>query len=248
MPVLEKNGILSVELSILRRSSPEEKPYWQTIRYETRDLGTTVASALLAINEAGDYKDIEGNTVTEIGWECSCLQKKCGACAMVINGRPGLACESFLRTFAKKGKVKLEPLHKFPIISDLIVDRSILFENLKKMQLWGDAPASYTDKTANQAYEASRCLQCGCCLEACPNFAPGESFFGASGFVPANRLLNSLSGDEQERIREQYMKHGYSGCGKSLACASVCPAKIPIEKLLINSNKAVLRMKRGILF
>lgn len=245
MAVLENKGMLCLKLNILRRSSPDEKPYWQTVRYETEDWGTTVASALLTINESGHYLDINGNAVTHISWECSCLQKKCGACAMIIDGHPRLACESFLRTFAKKGSVRLEPLRKFPVLADLAVDRSILFENLKQMELWGNKPSSYTDKTSVQAYEASRCLQCGCCLEACPNFAPGEAFFGASGFVPANRLLNALSGDEQERIREQYMKHGYAGCGKSLACAAVCPAGIPIEKLLINSNKAVLMMKRS---
>lgn len=244
MAVLENKDMLVVELTILRRKSSKEKPYWQTIKYETMDWGTTVASALLAINDAGDYLDISGKVVSNIIWECSCLQKKCGACAMIIDGRPRLACESFLRTFAKKGKVKIEPLRKFPVIADLAVDRSILFENLKLMELWANEEAKYTDRTVGQAYEASRCLQCGCCLEACPNFAPGESFFGAAGFVPANRLLSALSGEEQERIRKQYIKHGYTGCGKSLACALVCPAEIPIEKLLINSNKSVLKMKK----
>ena len=179
---------------ILRRESAEAVPRWQEISFETEDESATVASALRMINESGDYVDAEGSRVKKIIWECSCLQKKCGACAMVINGRPGLACDSFLRDFRKKrGGITLEPLRKFPVIADLMVDRSILFENLKQMELWAKETVHLPEKQRETAYDASRCLQCGCCLEICPNFLPGESFFGAAGFVPAARLIASLA-------------------------------------------------------
>jgi len=201
-----------------------------------------VASALNLINEGG-YTDSEGREVTEISWECSCLQKKCGACAMVINKRPRLACDTFLKEFVKCKTLTIEPLRKFPVIRDLVVDRSILFENLKTLKLWSGEGVDIPEKNTDLAYEASRCLQCGCCLEICPNFYAGGAFFGAAGFVPTTRLLTSLDSKEREIIKKEYAKHEYAGCGKSFACANICPAGIPVEKLLVNSNAAMFRRK-----
>ncbi len=234
---------IEIRLDILRRQDSHEKPYWQSIFYETEDLNATVASALTEINQNKNIVDIEGKTVGPIRWECSCLQKKCGACAMIIDGQPKLACNSFLRNYKNRKKIIIEPLRKFPVIADLIVDRSILFENLKRMKLWAEGEVQIQEKNTEIVYEASRCLQCGCCLEVCPNFYPGGSFFGAAGFVPTARLLSSLSPEEQRRMKEAYLKHEYEGCGKSLACAKICPAEISVEKLLVNLNASVFRRK-----
>lgn len=232
-----------VFLKIWRQKDADTPGNWQVIRYETEDEGETAASALTNINEAGDYKDQEGKPVSAIRWDCSCLQKRCGACAMLLNGRPGLACSVFLREYHGK-TLSLEPLRKFPMVSDLSVDRTILFENLKTMEIWGKKTVEYDEVREERVYDASRCLQCGCCLEVCPNFAPGDSFFGAAGFVPASRLLHAMSGEEREKMQRNYEKHGYAGCGKSLACAAVCPAGIEIEKLLVRSNHDILKQNR----
>lgn len=237
----EPESHIWIELSILRRENAQASPYWQNILYETDNLQETVASALTVINESGEFLDTGGNKVEPIRWQCSCLQKKCGACAMIIDGRPGLACGARLKDYAGKKKLKIEPFRKFPVIADLMVDRSILFENLKTLKLWREESISLSDSSTETAYETSRCLQCGCCLEVCPNYSISEEFFGAAGFVPTIRLLTSLTGAEQKKIKESYLKHSYSGCGKSLACASVCPAEIEIEKLLVNTNGAVFR-------
>ncbi len=232
---------LKVKLNILRRESAEAESYWQSVLYETDNLAETVANALTKIN-AGDYQDANGEPVAHINWQCSCLQKKCGACAMVINGKPGLACDAFLRDFKKE--ITIEPLRKFPVVKDLIVDRSIMYENLKTMELWTTSDVTFTDKLSDTAYEGSRCLQCGCCLEVCPNFAPGDDFFGAAAFVPTTRLLNSLSEGDVARLKNIYQNHIYKDCGKSLACKSICPAGIDTEHLLVRGNKVAV-FKRG---
>lgn len=61
--------------------------------------------------------------------------KMCGACAMVINGVPRLACSAFLRDI-KGDELTLEPLSKFPVIDDLIVDRSIIESNLHRARAY----------------------------------------------------------------------------------------------------------------
>lgn len=214
---------MKITLEILRYDG--KKSYWQSIPYETDDENMTVAKALTEINATLD---------NPIKWECSCMQKKCGACAMVIDGVPRLACDTKLKDF--KNKIKIEPLRKFPVVADLIVDRSILFENLKHIGSWLDSEVQPSEKAADTAYEASRCLQCGCCLEVCPNFYAGGKFFGMASIVPVSRLISELPEIKKHEIYKQYLKHGYNGCGKSLACRKICPAGIDIDSLLVNSN------------
>jgi succinate dehydrogenase / fumarate reductase iron-sulfur subunit len=128
----------------------------------------------------------------------------------------------------------LEPLKKFPVIEDLIVDRSIMFENLKRLKIWLEEKIK--NDGAEDAYDASRCLQCGCCLEVCPNFAAGGKFAGMSAGVPAARLLSECSDAQKREISDMYKRNIYAGCGKSLSCHGICPAGIDIEHLLVKSN------------
>ena len=85
-----------MNVKILRQASPFNKPYWQEFTYERND-NQTVAGMLDELNYKDDLKDKDGNPAPRIQWECSCLQGTCGACAMVINHRPALACETVLR-------------------------------------------------------------------------------------------------------------------------------------------------------
>ncbi len=225
---------MRVKIKIKRQQSPESEPYFQTFAWNC-DESTTVATILREMNEAGDPEN-------EIAWECSCLQKKCGACAMVINGSPRLACDTKIGELKSKSVV-LEPLKKFPVVRDLIVDRRILRENLIALHNWLEREAVVNQKNTDLAYDASRCLQCGCCLEVCPNFTVDDSFFGAAAFVPASRILSELPKSKKYEILGEYKKYIYSGCGKSLSCHDVCPAEIDVERKLSNSN-AVAVWKR----
>ncbi len=230
---------MQFRFDILRQRSAADKPYFQSILFETDKESITAAAALTIINSAPEIRDINGEIVSPVKWECSCLQKKCGACAMVINGKPRLACDAVLGEIAKNGVVRLEPLKKFPVVSDLIVDRSVMMSNLKTLHIWLEGKAEENRKT-NISYEASRCLQCGCCLEVCPNFCPGGSFSGMSAVVPASRLITCLPENQKKELFETYRKNMYEGCGKSLACRDICPAGIDIDELLVNSNAAAV--------
>ena len=227
-----------MRLEILRRKSASDDPYWQSFLYEPEAEAETVATALTSLNERTDLRDELGEPAPPIRWECSCLQKKCGACAMVINGRPGLACDARLSAYRKA--IRLEPLRKFPVIADLIVDRSVLQENLAAMKLWFTEKAVQHQRASEVGYEASRCLQCGCCLEVCPNFDPEGAFFGMAAVVPVTRLLAELPASQREEISRLYREHVFEGCGKSLACRNICPAGIDIEEMLVNSNAAAV--------
>ena len=263
-------------LKILRRKSPEDKPYYELFPFETEDEGASVATALMQISRESD-----------LTWEHSCLQKKCGACAMVIDGRPRLACDTRLSE-CKGETVVVEPLRKFPVVRDLLVDRSAVTERLDALRVYPDSirgSEEYTGdvtrgqtgrsdmktasgqtersdmktasgqtersnaKTARQirrqerrdetAYEASRCIQCGLCLEVCPNYYREGAFAGMAGMAPMARLL---AGGGSKHLRKTYQETVYQGCGKSLACRDVCPAGLDLDRLLSRSNReAVFR-------
>lgn len=212
-------------IKILRKKTGEERRRWQTFEYEPGQKGETIATLLNNLNK--------NNPDADIRWDCGCLQKKCGACAMVINGRPSLACGVKLTDLKKE--VRIEPLRKFPVVEDLITDRSILQTDLFNSQVWLEHEAAPEEKDQDILYEASRCLQCGCCLEVCPNFMPDDTFFGMAAAIPMARLLTEGGMEDRKRIKKHYKNHVYSGCGKSLSCRDICPAGIDIENLLVRA-------------
>lgn len=223
----------------IARGVPGEKPFRQTFAYESDDASDTVATALTAINLRESLTDVEGASAAPVRWECSCLQRRCGACAMLIDGRPGLACDVKLAECAST-TIRLDPLAKFPLIADLMVDRTSIFEGLERTGAWLEHETGLAVKRSSEAMEASKCLQCGCCLEVCPNFALEGGFRGASSMMAVARLLAVADPSERKRLAKSYREAYYGGCGKSLSCQDICPAGLSVERLASRSNAAAV--------
>lgn len=222
-------------VKIKRQSAPDSDSYWQSFQYNG-PRHVTVSAVLDALNYTDDLFDAEGNVAARIRWECSCMQAVCGACAMIINGVPALACTTFADE-VKGEELVLEPLSKFPVVADLIVDRSIIYDNLKEAKVYLENNAENNGKHYAQQYSVAKCLKCGLCLEVCPNYHPGSSFFGA---VLANEgyLTASQSNDEKNRTVKEYRKHFGAGCSKALSCQTVCPAGIETITSILRMNRA----------
>ena len=221
-------------VKIKRQSAPNEPSFWQSFNYDG-PTNVTVSAILDALNYTDDLYDIDGNSATRINWECSCMQKTCGGCAMVINGVPALACATFADKIKGKELV-LEPLSKFPVICDLVVDREVIYKNLNQAKAYLDSVAKSDARHRDQQYSVAKCLKCGLCLEVCPNYHPGAQFFGA---VLANEsyLIASQSIDKKPLIVKEYKKHFSSGCSKALSCQKVCPAKIETLTSILRMNR-----------
>lgn len=227
-----------MQVMIKRQKAMDTEPYWQTFLYRG-ELDVTVAAVLECLNSTENLCDIDGQPAEFIRWSCSCMQNVCGACAMVINGRPAMACNTFLRDL-NTDRLVLEPLSKFPTVTDLLVDRNIIYENLKAAELYlGEyepLSAKAHAKQEQQLYSAGKCMKCGLCLEVCPNFSKGQKFFGAQ-FANEVYLLHSQSKDRKKQLIEEYREHFASGCSKALSCQAVCPAGISTLSAILTLNR-----------
>ena len=223
-----------MRIKILRQRGPHEEPYWENFEYDG-PTDITVAALLDRLNFADDIINAAGEKTARLAWDCSCLQGICGACAMVINGRPALACETFLSGLREK-EVVLRPLQKFPVIRDLIVDRTSLHENLKRMNVFIGEYHPKKGEAFRHQYEVAKCLKCGLCLEICPNYTKGEKFFGAV-FANDCYLVDARNKEKSGEIRKVYGEHFAGGCSKSLACEDICPMGIPTLSSIAKLNK-----------
>ena len=230
-----------MRVRVLRQQFPGSTPRWEVFEYDG-PADNTVAGVLDHLNYNDDIVDICGNPTTRIGWECSCLQGICGSCAMVINEVPALACETFVKDL-KGDVITIRPLRKFPVIHDLLVDRSVIHENLKKMNIFireyqpeDQGRASRKEREHSLQYTAAKCLKCGLCLEVCPNYTNGKNFYGAI-FANDCYLVASRNRSKAENIREAYGEHFGRGCSKAFSCMDVCPMEIPTIASMARMNR-----------
>ncbi len=234
-----------MKVKVLRQVTPFSESYWETFNADVPGE-TSVAALLDYINYNDDIVDENGRATTRIGWECSCLQGVCGSCAMVINGVPSLACETFVKDLVKGGEndvITIRPLQKFPVIHDLVIDRSVILENLKNTSVFIGDYAPYDksksfkqEKEFEHRYAAAKCLKCGLCLEVCPNYSRGENFYGAL-FANDCYIVSSRNKDNAPEIKKRYSEHFASGCSKSLSCMDVCPMNIPTIASMAKMNR-----------
>ena len=171
----------SFEVRVLRQNEPGEGSYWERhrVNYEP-DMN--VISVLQRI--AAQAKTVDGQNVCPVAWDCNCLEEVCGACTMVINGKTRQACSALVDNLLsdKPNEIELQPMTKFPVVRDLVVDRGRMFQALKKVKAWVPVDGYYdlgpgplqSRNAQEQAYPLSECMSCGCCLEACPQYTKIE--------------------------------------------------------------------------
>ena len=223
-----------MRVKILRQLSPVTEPYWEEFLYDGT-AENSVAGLLDYLNYNDDIVDSSGAKTTRIGWECSCLQGVCGGCAMVVNDTPCLACETFLKDIG--GDVlTIRPLRKFPVIHDLVVDRSVIQQNLMRSDIYIGEYRPGDEKDHAHQYSAAKCLKCGLCLEVCPNYVNGETFYGAL-FANDCYLVSARNKEKRKEIGRMYKEHFGKDCSKSLSCMDVCPVKIQTIASIAKMNR-----------
>jgi succinate dehydrogenase / fumarate reductase iron-sulfur subunit len=138
---------------------------------------------------------------------------------------------------------------KFPVVRDLFVDRSRLFNDLKRVRAWVPVDGTYdlgkgpqiSRRFQEERYPLSRCISCGCCLDACPQYTPVNRFVGAA-IISQVRLFNDHptgAALKEDRLNALMETGGVGDCSKAGNCVQVCPKQIP----LLESIAAVQRQE-----
>src|SRR5437870_12501741 len=154
-----------VMVKVKRQAGPKEAARWEEFSLKWRP-SMNVIICLRDIAENPVTRD--GKKTTPISYDSNCLEEVCGSCAMLINGRARMACSALVDQLDQP--IRLEPFSKFPIVRDLAVDRSVLFENLKAVKAWVPIDGTYdlgagprlSMEDQEAAYPLSRCISCCC--------------------------------------------------------------------------------------
>ena len=210
--------------------------------------GANVISCLMEIQR--NPVNAQGKTTTPVTWDAACLEEVCGSCAMNVNGKVRMACSALVDKL--EWPITLEPMRKFPMVRDLAVDRSRMFESLKRVKAWIELDGTYnigpgprqSQTEQAQRYVLSTCITCGSCLEACPQITQDNDFIGAAP-ISQVRLFNlhptgAMHADD--RLRGLMGPGGIQDCGKAQNCVQVCPKEIPLTTSIAAMNRDVTKL------
>ena len=196
-------------------------------------------SKLMRVLDALNYivEDME----EDLGYRWYCGVKKCGTCAVRMNGREILACWE-----PAEPVMVIEPLRHVPLLRDLAIDREPYEKKIVAMMPWLERKEAYREfperlshRDMEGAVHALNCLSCLCCHSACPVLDLGEEtdFAGPASLVQlAQQALDPRDGADRGRIALEV--GSVFDCVSCYRCEEVCPARIPIVSAIIEPLKA----------
>lgn len=235
-----------VSFRIWRQESPDHEGRFEEFKVPFHQ-GSNVISSLMHIQRAP--VTAEGRPTTPVVWDSSCLEEVCGSCTMNINGRVRMACSSLVHTLQEP--IVLEPLRKFPLVRDLMVDRQRMFDALRQVKAWINVDGTYdlgpgprqSARDQQKMYVLSTCMTCACCLEACPQVTLENKFIGAAAISQARLFNMHPTGklNAEDRIRGLMQEGGIQDCGKAQNCVQVCPKEIPLTTSIAQMNGEVTK-------
>ncbi|MGC4001590.1 MAG: succinate dehydrogenase iron-sulfur subunit [Anaeromyxobacter sp.] len=219
----------------VRRYEPEKDaaPHWEEYAVEATP-GMTVLDGLWRIKETH---------APTLAWRSSCRMGICGSCGMLINGRPGLACNTQISEL-EADVVAVGPLPNFAIFKDLVPDLSSLFASHKAMKPYliredvaeQEAPTGEYWQSPHELeryLQFSYCIKCGCCMGACPTLATDPVYAGPMPLAQAHRY-NADSRDEGFAQRAEVLsgERGPWRCHFAGECSQVCPKGVDPAKAI----------------
>jgi len=240
------SGERKILIRVKRQDAPGQPTRWEEFAVPHR-ANLTIISCLQWI--AGNPVMADGKPTTPPAWEASCLEEICGACSMVINGKARPACSALVERIAETDTpITVESMSKFPVVRDLVVDRNRLFEDFKRVKAWvpidgtyniGPGPAR-SRQQQEERYPLSRCIGCGCCMDACPQYTLTNKFVGAAVINQARLFNEHPVGAElkTERLETLMEQGGVGDCGKAGNCVAACPKEIPLMESIAAVQRA----------
>jgi fumarate reductase iron-sulfur subunit len=235
---IEPTRQLNFKIFRYNPADPNDKPRWQNYQLEEADTMTL----FIALNELRENQD------PTLQFDFVCRAGICGSCAMLINGKPALACRTLTKDLP--ATIELAPLPSFALIGDLSVDTGQWMEHMsQRLETWIHTQQTKLDLTqmeqkmepqlARDIYEQERCIECGCCLAACGNAQMNPDFVGAVGMLQLSRFTID---PRDTRTNADYYRvlgdeNGVFGCLSLLGCEDSCPKDLPLAQQIAYMRK-----------
>jgi succinate dehydrogenase / fumarate reductase iron-sulfur subunit len=231
--------VWNVTFEVARQREGETRHY-QTYRVEINPQETVLDG----------IEKIWANQDRSLTFRHACHHSTCGACGMVVNGVEKLTCITPIRSVTHNGgKIRVEPLRNFPLLSDLVVDTAIFFEKMEKTGLDSVQPLS----SANLPYEKDPrdsdadshserlidCIECGLCISACPPAKTDSDYLGPA-VLAAIQSQYTLKPDEK-LIQLADCQDGAWRCHSAYECSAVCPSNVDPAWRIMNLRRTIIR-------
>lgn len=244
----QRTGTRTIKVEIKRQATPDAPARTEKFEIPYRP-GMNITSVLGEI--AAEPITADGQQTTAIAYDANCLEEICGSCAMLINGKARMACSALVDKLRDGDEpITLAPLSKFPVVRDLAVDRSVLFQNLKAVKAWVPIDGSYElgagprqfPQIQEQRYPLSNCISCTICMEVCPQFNESTNFVGAATIAQVKLFNMDPSGAvlKEERLRALAGDGGVQECGMAQNCVAACPKQLPLIEAISDVSRDVV--------
>jgi succinate dehydrogenase / fumarate reductase iron-sulfur subunit len=203
----------------------DQKPYEQEFQIDLGDADKmTILDALFKIQQTQDKS---------LSFRYSCRLAMCGSCALVINGKEGLACKTLLRDL-RSGPISIQPLRHIPVIKDLTVNLKDLIKRLKKMEPYfrpkspSKEPAQIkpTSRERKVIGLNTECISCGSCVSACTMMYWDPEYLGPMNLNRAFCLIEDSRDLKRDRLAKVAGETGVYRCHMEFNCTDVCPKHI----------------------
>ena len=250
---------MKITLKVWRQANKDAAGSMVTYQLDDVSEDTSFLEMLDMLNEQLTAKNEE-----PVAFDYDCREGICGMCGIVINGSPHgryessvatTTCQLHMRSFKDGDVIEVEPWRTgaFPVIKDLVVDRSA-FDRIIQAGGFisvntGSAPEAHSTpapkRQADRAFDVATCIGCGACVAACPN---GSGMLFTSAKI--THLANLPQGQPERRLRVKAMiaahdANGFGGCQNIGECASVCPKEIPLESIGQLNRDLIASLFRG---
>jgi len=223
--------MLTVNIFRYNPMDENDKPHMDTFKIQEADSMTL----FILLN------DIRENQDPSLQFDFVCRAGICGSCAMIVNGRPKLACRTLTKDLP--AEIILAPLPGFELIGDLSVNTGKWMRNMSEhLETWIHSKEGERDfckieekmepEVAEKIYELERCVECGCCLAACGTAQMRESFVGAVGINQLARFHIDPRDGRSDRDFYEVLgsEEGVFGCMTLLGCEDMCPKELPLAQ------------------
>lgn len=226
----------------VQRFNPDvdKKPYFVEFSLEAPP-GKTILDALHEIKE-----DYDGS----LTFRRSCRHAICGSCAMNVNGRNMLVCETPLNQHIDRaGRVTIRPLPYLPIIKDLVVDRTRFWEQYQRVKPWLIPPQNVPEKEFRMSAQevaalndAEHCIMCGACYSACQVIALNKKYIGPHALLKAFlRIMDPRDAAPRERLDDLDRGDGVYRCHTIFNCIDACPKGLNPTQAIETLRKLVMK-------